>query len=282
MSFVLVLVLSIPVISLQSGFAHSGTGDFFPSANPDQGPSEFGSPNKSFSGSSFLECTKEVDAHVKTLKSLVFLGRINPFWGGVAADNLARFMEGKGGVKYIDSEWLRSFDKVRAIENSLLKDIQSQIEQIAPTLADGESRTVRYSVSPQVIFNKAFYFTELYWASGTSTIKVSVTLDLSRDGDIVQAHADVFLDWRDRYDWDPFKSVVIPGYGRIYDRANEMLQFCKGAKPFSMASSWKLNFDTSVRIDAEVGRDRALLGESEQCKDIVVPEGYSCVEWLNR
>jgi hypothetical protein len=158
-------------------------------------------------------------------------------------------MDGKGGVKYIDSEWLRSFDKVKAIENSLRKDINSRIEEIAPTLADGESRSVSYSVSPQIIFTEAFSSTELFWASGTSTINVSVTLDLNRDGDIVQAHADVFLDWRDKYNWDPWKSVVIPGYGRIYDRANEMLQVCKNAKPFSMASSWKLNFDTNVKVD---------------------------------
>ena len=127
-----------------------------------------------------LSAQKSVEWHTAKLNSLVLAGLINPFWGGVAADNLARFMDGKGGVKYIDSEWLRSFDKVKTIENSLMKDINSRIEQIAPTLADGESRTVSYSVSPQIVFEDAFYFTELFWATGSSTIKVSVTLDLTK------------------------------------------------------------------------------------------------------
>jgi hypothetical protein len=46
-------------------------------------------------------------------------------------------------------------------------------------------------------------------------------------------------------------SVNVPIFGRMYDRDTEMLQFCKNAKPFMLASSWKLNFDTTVKVGAE-------------------------------
>jgi hypothetical protein len=265
-------MVSIPVISIQAGYANSGIGNRFPPANPGQGQSEFGNPINPLPPmlrSVNPECTKEVDAHVEKLKKLVFLGRVHPFWGGVAADNLDRFMKGKGGVKYIDSEWIRSFNKVKAIENHIKTEIDSRVLQIAPTLADGESKTVRYSTSPQISYRGASSVNELFWASGSSEIKVSTQIDLTRDGDIVYARADVFLDWSDPYDWHAMKKVRIPFFGDIFDRENEMLQFCKGAKPFLLASSWKLNYDTSVRVaDEPVGGAQKPSGDREKCGGI--------------
>jgi hypothetical protein len=71
-------------------------------------------------------------------------------------------MDGKGGVKYIDSEWFRSFDKVKAIENSLRQDIEREVQMNAPSLADGETKIIKVSYSPQIIFERGFYLTELF------------------------------------------------------------------------------------------------------------------------
>ena len=106
----------------------------------------------------------------------------------------------------------------------------------------------------------------------------------------------MFLDWRDTYNWDPWKSVVIPGYGRIYDRSNEMLQVCKGAKPFLQISSWKLNFDANVKVDSEqppglecktingVVTIKPGSGEPENPNGGYEPQnvGRGCVTWKNQ
>lgn len=247
------LLFTIPV---QSNYSSGGSiADTFPPANStlEERESFLRSllpPNADKGGSD--GCTSRVDSTANTLNELVLIGILIPVWGEVASTNLAHFMDGKGGVKYIDYEWLRSFKEVKAIEDSLQKDVNDQAQSIAPTLADGETKVFNLKpTSPMIYFPGGFYTTELYWASGSSTIKVTGTLELYRDGDTVHASADLFLDWRDDYDWHLGASVWIPGFGRMYDHDIKMLEFCKGAKPFVLLSSWKLTWATSIKVSEQ-------------------------------
>jgi uncharacterized membrane protein len=221
-----------------------------------------------------LGCDKfneEMDVTEAKLRKIVTAGQIPPLWRGVASDNLERFLSGQGGVKIIDGDWLRSFPQVKAIEKSLQNDVNLKIQSAAPKVQRGTTDTITLSYPPQsIIYKGSFYLEELYWASGSSQIKVDGILKLSRTGNIVEVDATLNYHWEDQYDWDVGKGVYIPTLGRIEDVDTLFLQECRGAKPFLMVSDWVNLLTKTITLQEE---------EEEQTKQTVPrPEAEEACE----
>ena len=174
------------------------------------------------------ETQQKLEEIEKKFRGLVSLGRSLGLT--MAADNLEWYLDGNGGVKEMDSDWLRGFIETRhAIEVNQGRFEESFYER-AKQLEDGETLVFReqwdnmyWGIQPK-----------LYLAVGTSTIESHGDFTLVRNGNTVTIEGNVRNNWWDVYDWDPQKSSY---YGVSQDDAN-FLQEHGGAKNFDMKSEW--------------------------------------------
>jgi hypothetical protein len=90
--------------------------------------------------------------------------------------------------------------------------------------------------------------TELYYASGTSTITSRGTFELTMIEDTVSVFGTVHHRWHDPYDWHAGLSAYIPGFGNISDEDALLLQRHRGAKPFMMISEWVRTLSGTIKV----------------------------------
>lgn len=172
----------------------------------------------------------------------------------VAANNLQRFIDGRGGTRQIDVTWLRGFSDVEDAESRILGYTESEgnncLEQWAPAIAEGasESRT-DYWIGDIRAYNIT---SELAYASGASKIRGEVALDFTRSNDIVTISGTVTMNWWDDYNWNKGMSFYIPGSGTISDDDGLYLKRCAGARDFRMEAQWVFNY--SGTYDAGTSR----------------------------
>lgn len=170
----------------------------------------------------------------------------------VAADNLQHFVDGNGGTRQLDVEWLRGFGGIESAESRILGYVEGNrnLQQWAPVVAEGAS--VSESDYWDADITEYNPLSELAYASGASDMRGDVSMNLSRANDIVTITGTVEISWSDRYDWNAGQSFTIPGTGNISDDDGIYLKRCGGARDFDMAASWTFNY--SGTYDASSGR----------------------------
>ncbi len=162
----------------------------------------------------------------------------------VAADNLQRFLDGTGGTKQEDVGWLRGNSAVTSAERTNQTRFELSLKKIAYELADGEKRTFKDYWDRQLT---ASTLTELYYASGTSTITSTGSFELHKKGNTITVTGSVEHRWWDPYDWHPGLKANVPGHGVISDADAKLLEKHRGAKPFDMEAKWTQKVTGTVR-----------------------------------
>jgi len=163
----------------------------------------------------------------------------------VAVDNLEHFLDGDGTARTLDWQWLRQFSAVRSAERVNQQRFETSLIDIAGKMADGESREFS-DYWDRVIKGSAF--TELYYASGDSTLTSSGKFKLKRAGNIVCITGIVNHDWFDPYDWHAGLSATIPGFGIVADDDAVRLKDAGRAMEFEMNSAWNQEMRATITI----------------------------------
>jgi hypothetical protein len=173
----------------------------------------------------------------------------------VAADNLQHFLDGKGGLRKIPVKWLLSFPEIRNGEEKNEDRFESTINNrgeslgvIALRLKDGETQSF---TDHWDVLVKGDIETELYYASGSSTITSTGNFTLTRSGDVVTVVGSVKHNWWDIYDWHPGLTAYVPGMGEISDEDAILLIQNKGAKEFRMEADWTRILEGKVGIKGD-------------------------------
>jgi hypothetical protein len=94
----------------------------------------------------------------------------------------------------------------------------------------------------------ASVFEELYYASGTSTIRSTGSFRLEMIEDIVRIHGTVDHHWHDPYDWHAGLSAWVPGFGSISDEDGLAMQNCRGASSFEMEADWQQRLSGTITV----------------------------------
>lgn len=164
----------------------------------------------------------------------------------VAADNLEHYLGNTGKTRELQVTWLRDFSAVVSAETENRHRFEDQLSDKADGMPVGEGTLADYwdkVVSP-------FKTTELFYASGDSTLKSSGTFTLKRDAtDHVVIEGMVIHDWYDRYDWNPGASTYIPGHGFVSDDDMFLLAQCGRAKNFDLKAAWKQSLTSSIQVN---------------------------------
>ena len=163
----------------------------------------------------------------------------------VAADNLERWLAGTGGVKKLDVTWLRDFNAITSAERVNQERFEKSLTKKAKELKDGETATFNDHWHRKLTANMA---TELYYASGTSTIKSTGTFTLSRKGNEITITGTVDHHWYDPYDWHAGLGAYVPGFGVISDADALVLERERGAAQFDMEADWQQTVTGTVSI----------------------------------
>lgn len=154
----------------------------------------------------------------------------------VAADNLERFLKGTGGTKFMDVSWLRSFDPVVSAEETNQERFEDDLTDLAYEMNSGETRR-HYDYWDASLTGSRL--TELYYASGTSTVTSTGNFVLEKQGDETTITGSVEHRWWDPYDWHPGLAAYVPGFGTISDADAALLQAHRGADSFDMVARWE-------------------------------------------
>lgn len=163
----------------------------------------------------------------------------------VAADNLDYFLSGAGGTRTLGVEWLRGFSEVTDAERKNQERFENSLADIADTIHHGDTRSFDDYWDAQLTGGVT---TELYYASGTSTIRSTGNFTLDRIEDIVNISGSVAHRWYDPYDWHAGLGAYIPGHGNVSDTDGLVMQSCRGAQPFQMEATWNQRVSGTVRI----------------------------------
>jgi hypothetical protein len=163
----------------------------------------------------------------------------------VAADNLQRFLDGTGGTKTESVTWLRGFAAITAAERTNQERFEDSLTELAYTVPDGGSRTFNDHWDRMLTASQA---TELYYASGTSSIKSTGSFTLTRSGNVISITGTVNHHWYDPYDWHGGLGAWVPGHGVISDSDALLMEQHRGARPFDMEADWTQTVSGRVEI----------------------------------
>lgn len=173
----------------------------------------------------------------------------------VAADNLEYFLTGGGGTRTLSSAWLRGFSAVTSAEERNEDRFEDSLSDLAPQMSHGGTTTHDDYWDAQLT---ASMFTELFYASGTSTITSTGSFRLSRIEDIVNIGGNVQHHWHDPYDWHAGLSASVPGHGSVSDTDGLIMQSCRGASPFEMESDWTRYLSGNIEVNDYWFDDKSL------------------------
>lgn len=186
---------------------------------------------------------KQLDEFESRYRAMVDAARILGF--DVAADNLEYFLAGTGGVRPLPVSWLRSFDAVLNAERTNQERFEASLKRIAAEMNDGETRVVTDHWDRLLTANPA---SELYYASGTSTLSSTGTFTLQKHQGSVEVSGEVSLTWKDPYDWHPGATAFVPGFGVAEDKDARSLVFERGAREFDMVADWKQTLTGRIQV----------------------------------
>jgi hypothetical protein len=189
------------------------------------------------------ELKKKLDEIEKNYRDMIKASRSKGY--NVTADNLDMFLAGTGGIKTIPVLWLRGFSSVIDAERVNQERFENSLSKEAKKLTHGMSKSFTDNWSRMFT---ASFTTELYYASGTSTIRSIGDFSLSCIEDIVRIGGTVNHHWYDPYDWNQGQSAFIPGFGSVSDDDALLLQKHRGAKPFNMEADWQQRLNGTVTL----------------------------------
>jgi hypothetical protein len=163
----------------------------------------------------------------------------------VAADNLERFLAGTGGVKTESVPWLRGFEVVTDAEETNEDRFEKSLNDLANGMSHGDRRTHADHWSRMLTASRS---SELFYASGTSTIRSTGTFDLNMIENVVSVYGTVEHTWYDPYDWHAGLTASVPGFGTISDEDALLMQRHRGARPFRMEATWTRRVTGSIEV----------------------------------
>ncbi len=166
----------------------------------------------------------------------------------VAADNLERFLDGVGGLKTINSSWLRNQRKVREKEGNNRLWFQAILENFAREMEDGDSWEREHSFNGVIEADKkdGVIPSHLFYASGDSYFDANGRFSLNKKSNRVRMSGKVTNHWHDVYDWHAELSAHVPLIGTISDNDALLMRKHRGAKDFSMRSIWSQSVDGTI------------------------------------
>jgi hypothetical protein len=189
------------------------------------------------------ELTAKLDQIAQRYREMIVAARGRG--ANVAADNLQRFLDGTGGVAVMGVPWLRGFEEVTGAEATNEERFETSLNKIANEMNHGDRRTLDDHWDRMLTAGQS---SELFYASGTSTITSRGTFELSMIEDTVSIFGTVHHHWHDPYDWHAGLSASIPGFGSISDEDALLLQRYRGAKPFMMVSDWDRSLSATIKV----------------------------------
>lgn len=166
----------------------------------------------------------------------------------VAAANLDHFLYGKGALRTLDPDWVRSFGAVLDGEKRIRRyfasgpdenrDQSRWLEKVAVALPiTGGSDELADHWFADI---RAGGGTELFYASGSSKLRADGRFDLQRVGSTVEVRGTVDFRWFDRYDWNPggVAFIPVPGGGLFRDDDGRALEAAGMATSYWLESRW--------------------------------------------
>jgi hypothetical protein len=227
--------------------------------------------------------TARLDEIEENVKDMINKGRELGF--EVAADRLEYWFNGNGGKYPFDVNWLRSIYDISLGESKNLERFvtgdgkkEKSLLYIASQLEDGET------APPHIDFweyeRKVPSSFDFGLAVGAFELISKCHLSISRAGETIRISGEVKHHFKDRYDFNPGGSFIIPGYTkygvRVIVRNDELnlLRDCRNAKDFDQDTCWRQTIDTTVRFPPERFLLNVVETESSDCTDcqIVVEE----------
>lgn len=160
-----------------------------------------------------------------------------------AADNLQRFIDGEGGVRNLNPDYIKQYGAVQDADQRIRRYIENKQLQ---------GKTGEFSMNSTRIVSKDYWkgdireynpLSELSYASGASEIKSDVVIVLYRNGDVYKGKGVVKSRWHDNYNWNKGQGFRIPGTGTVSDDDGIYLKEHGGAKDFLMESKWQSSFE---------------------------------------
>ena len=206
-------------------------------------PGNVASDTADFAGPQTPAQLQELDMIQQRYQDMIAASRARG--ANVAADNLAWFLAGTGGVRQLEVAWLRSFGVVRGAEETNEGRFEDSLNDIANEMKDGETRTLSDNWDSLLT---AWQTTELYYASGTSHIHSTGTFELRRVGKFVTISGTVEHRWVDAWDWHQGMVANVPGFGAISDNDGLLMQHHRGARPFDMEATWSRNLSGGIDL----------------------------------
>jgi RHS repeat-associated protein len=168
-------------------------------------------------------------------------------WGAnVAADLLQHFINGSGRAVEVSHEWICGFQEVTEASNVNRARFLEQVQKKALELSDGQSSSFTDYWDKGLTGS---VFSELYYASGSSTVTSIGVFNMSRSGDAICISGRVEHWWWDPYDWHAGLGAWIPGIGRVSDEDALFLQAFGGAAPFMMFHGWANDISATYTVD---------------------------------
>jgi hypothetical protein len=185
----------------------------------------------------------ELDAIERRYRDMVQAARDDG--KNVAADNLEHFLNGSGTKRTLSVPWLRGFSTLLAAERANQVRFEDQLNSEANGMSHGDRRTKNDYWDKQFT---ASVFEELYYASGTSTIRSTGTFSLERIENVVNLGGTVTHHWHDPYDWHAGLSAFIPGFGSVSDADALAIENCRGARSFDMEADWQQSLTGRITV----------------------------------
>lgn len=166
----------------------------------------------------------------------------------VAADNLEHFLDGSGSDRMLDSDWLRSFLAVNLAEQVNERRFEQGFSDLleAGALESSKGRVFTNSYWDRTF--TAWPGTELYYASGTSTLNSVGCFTLERVGSLITVQGDVSHNWWDPYDWHWGMQALIPFFGAVRDDDALALESAGRGRSFLMWSEWSKDVTGTLMV----------------------------------
>ena len=224
--------------------------------------------------------TEEMLKIKKQYQQIVDKGRtVGANW---ASKMLEHWMQGSGKDMIIKTKVLRDYEQIQDAENAIRERILEGIKKrnIINGIKEGEEkRLFLFSHEPMT----AMPWSEMFYASGSFTLTGRLTLNVKRNGQIINFHGVLEFHWWDPYDWHAGLNAYIPTVGTVEDADADKYENAGCAKKFDMYSFWYQTFSETYTIDDILwfyDTDKINWGKINEGRPSIVERG-SLHEWDN-
>lgn len=171
-----------------------------------------------------------------------------------AVKMLEHWIQGSGEDLLINTDVLRSFSLITDAEETIRERIEIARKEnnrdIVKKLIDGEEKEY-FIYSHEKL--TALPYSELFYASGTSTLTGRIILKVKRENNTITMKGTLEFHWWDPYDWHIGLDAYIPGIGTIKDADAKKYEDTGCAKTFDMYNFWHQSFSDIYKIDDVLG-----------------------------